>query len=63
MLTYICLGLIFAWVMELLIHNHWNPKQPNYQKIHFNTFERIIIVCLWPIWLVKAIENYINKRK
>ena len=63
MITYICLGLLFTCVMELLISNHWNPKQPNYQKIYFNLFERLVMICLWPVWLVRLIHDAINKRK
>ena len=63
MFTYICIGLLFAWIMELAIHNKWNPKVPSYQRIHFNTFERLVMIVLWPIWLVRMIHDKLNKHK
>lgn len=62
MLSYILLGIIFAWVMELLIHNNWNPKVPSFQKIHFTSFERLVMVVFWPIWLVRIIVDKLTKR-
>jgi hypothetical protein len=63
MLTYVCIGLLFAWIMEILISNQWNPDQPKYQRIYFNHIERLIMILLWPIWIVLLIHKQLNKRK
>jgi len=59
---YFIFGLVFSFVMEYTIYNGWNPKVPKWQKIKFNNFERLIMICGWPIFLFKTIQNYFNKK-
>ena len=59
---YFMLGVLFAFVMELTITKGWNPKVKSYQKVQFNNLERVVMIVLWPIFLIKAIDNYLNKR-
>ena len=50
MLIYLSIGVILAFIMELLASN---------DKIGFNNLERLIIVLAWPIWLIKLIQKYL----
>jgi|TARA_R110001592_G_scaffold120621_1_gene325213 uncharacterized membrane protein YphA (DoxX/SURF4 family) len=59
---YFILGVVFAFVMEITVSNGWNPKVPDYQRIKFNNFERLIMICGWPIFLIRTIQNYLNKK-
>ena len=61
MFTYIIIGVVFAVIVEVCISNGWNPKAPKYQQLSFSFGERILIITLWPLWLVKIIERYINR--
>jgi bacteriorhodopsin len=61
MYIYFGLGILFAFIVEVLICNEWNPKVPKHQQLSFNLLERILIILLWPIWLVKMIERYMRK--
>jgi len=49
MFIYLSIGIILAFVMELLASN---------DKIGFNNLERIFIIVGWPIWLIKLIQKY-----
>ncbi len=61
MYIYFGLGILFAFIVEVLICNEWNPNAPKHQQLSFNLLERILIILLWPIWLVKMIERFIRK--
>jgi bacteriorhodopsin len=61
MYIYFGLGILFAFIVEVLICNEWNPKVAKHQQLSFNLLERILIILLWPIWLVKMIERFMRK--
>tara|TARA_R110001606_G_scaffold344934_1_gene493684 strand:- start:297 stop:491 length:195 start_codon:yes stop_codon:yes gene_type:complete len=60
---YFIIGTVFAFFMEVSVNNRWNPKVKDYQKIKFNNLERLVMICIWPILLLKSIDNYLNGNK
>lgn len=50
MLIYLSIGVLLAFIMELLAAKG---------KVGFNNLERVIIIVGWPIWVIKLIQKYL----
>ena len=60
-LTYLLIGVIFTFLVDLLINYLYYLDVPLIEDMHWNNSQRVLCVLLWPFALAVFIITFLQK--